>query len=84
LVAPRLFIGAPGHRILARTTPPEFGPRRKRPHDRNQFGRHRRRPPHPVAGRAGGLKGGKARGATLSAERRTAIATVALKKRWGA
>jgi len=88
LVAPHRLIGAPGHRILARTTPPGFGPRRKRPRDRNQFAKlivgivEDRR--ILVAGRAGGLKGGKARAATLSAERRKAIAAVALKKRWGA
>ncbi len=34
-------------------------------------------------GRLGGLKGGKARAATLSAERRKEIAQIAAKKRWG-
>ena len=90
--SPHYLIGAPGQRIIARMTPPEFGPRRKRPRDRNQFAKlivdiavgivEDRRT--LVAGRAGGLKGGKARAATLSAERRKAIAAVALKKRWGA
>jgi hypothetical protein len=34
-------------------------------------------------GRRGGLKGGKARAKTLSAERKTAIARKAAKARWG-
>lgn len=40
--------------------------------------------PHAVAlGRAGGLKGGKARAAKLTAEQRTEIAKKAALKRWG-
>ena len=40
--------------------------------------------PHAVAlGRLGGLKGGKARAATLSTERRKEIAMNAAKARWG-
>jgi hypothetical protein len=34
-------------------------------------------------GRLGGLKGGKARAAKLSAKQRSAIAKAAAKKRWG-
>jgi hypothetical protein len=40
--------------------------------------------PHAVAlGRAGGLKGGKARAAKLTPEQRTEIAKKAAAKRWG-
>ena len=43
----------------------------------------RRKNPHAVAlGRRGGLKGGKARAAKLSSERRSAIARIAAKARW--
>ena len=36
----------------------------------------------PKRGRAGGLKGGKARAATLTAKKRKAIATKVAKARW--
>lgn len=40
--------------------------------------------PHAVElGRLGGLKGGKARAEKLSAKRRSEIAKIAAKKRWG-
>ena len=40
--------------------------------------------PHAVAlGRAGGLKGGKARAAALTAEQRSEIARKAATQRWG-
>jgi hypothetical protein len=40
--------------------------------------------PHAVAlGRAGGLKGGKARAAKLTSEQRSEIARKAAAKRWG-
>jgi hypothetical protein len=86
------LISTPRDRIIARMTPPDVGPLRKRPRDPNQFAKlivdiavgivEDRRT--LVAGRAGGLKGGKARAATLSAQRRKAIAATAVKKRWGA
>jgi hypothetical protein len=42
------------------------------------------RNPHAVAlGRLGGLKGGKARAESLSASRRSKIARLAARKRWG-
>jgi len=38
--------------------------------------------PHAVAGRLGGLKGGKARAEVLTAEERSAIARKAVRARW--
>jgi hypothetical protein len=46
--------------------------------------RRRRKNPAAVAlGRRGGLKGGKARAASLTPEQRSEIARKAAKKRWG-
>lgn len=71
--------------------------RPKRPRDPNQLGKlivdisvgaaseAEPAPGSPAAqfARQGGLKGGKARAATLTAERRREIASLAAKKRWG-
>jgi hypothetical protein len=71
--------------------------RPKRPHDPNQLGKLivdlsvgeasevESAPDSPAAAfaRQGGLKGGKARAATLTAERRHEIASLAAKRRWG-
>jgi len=70
----------------------------KRPRDPNQRAKHivalaigevedivvdDNKNPHAVAlGRLGGLKGGKARAKTLTANRRSEIARLAAKKRW--
>jgi hypothetical protein len=44
----------------------------------------RERNPHAVAlGRLGGLKGGKARAASLTPKKRTEIARIAARSRWG-
>jgi hypothetical protein len=58
------------------------------PTERVQLRRKRNRPaeanPHAAAlGRLGGLKGGPARAAKLSAKRRREIAVHAIRKRWG-
>lgn len=68
----------------------------KRPRDPNQLakliadiatGDVEEKPPEPSPmgelGRAGGLKGGKARAQSLSPERRAEIAKAAAAKRWG-
>lgn len=53
---------------------------------RESTGQRRRRRKNPAAvalGRMGGLKGGKARAASLTPERRSEIAKKAAAKRWG-
>jgi hypothetical protein len=71
--------------------------RPKRPRDPNQLGKlivdlsvgeaseAESAPDSPAVefARRGGLKGGKARAATLTAERRREIASLAAKRRWG-
>jgi len=49
------------------------------PPDKND---KRKNPAAVALGRLGGLKGGKARAAKLTAERRSEIASVAAKARW--
>jgi hypothetical protein len=70
----------------------------KRPRDLNQLAKlvvdiasgevedtvsARMRDDGPVRGRAGGLKGGRARTESLSADRRSEIARAAAESRWG-
>jgi hypothetical protein len=68
-------IGTPCTRCEAPTARIEIRAKRVRPVDVN---------PHAAAlGRLGGLKGGPARAAKLSPERRREIAVHAIRKRWG-
>ena len=68
-------IGPPCSRCQAPTERIEILARRAVPHEPN---------PHAAAlGRLGGLKGGPARAAALSAKRRRAIAKAAARARWG-
>jgi hypothetical protein len=68
------LIGPPCTRCQAPTERVEVLARRTRPHEPN---------PHAAAlGRLGGLKGGPARAAVLSAKRRRAIAKAAARARW--
>jgi len=68
-------IGKPCARCSAPTERVAIRARRTRPVDVN---------PHAAAlGRLGGLKGGPARAAKLSPERRREIALHAIRKRWG-
>jgi hypothetical protein len=68
-------IGRPCARCSAPTERMAIRARRTRPVDVN---------PHAAAlGRLGGLKGGPARAAKLSPERRREIAVHAIRKRWG-
>ena len=68
-------IGTPCPRCSAPTERTAIRARRTRPADVN---------PHAAAlGRLGGLKGGPARAAKLSPERRREIAVHAIRKRWG-
>src|SRR6266571_2291853 len=67
-------IGAPCPECRAPTERVEILARRSAPRERN---------PHASAlGRLGGLKGGPARAAALSAERRREIAKIAARRRW--
>jgi len=68
-------IGAPCSRCSAPTERVAIHGRRTRPAEVN---------PHAAAlGRLGGLKGGPARAAKLSPQRRREIAVHAIRKRWG-
>jgi hypothetical protein len=68
-------IGAPCSRCAAPTERVAIRGRRTRPAEVN---------PHAAAlGRLGGLKGGPARAAKLSPQRRREIAIHAIRKRWG-